>query len=452
MESNTPQLKQQQKPLKPSSPPLPKSIKEMYNIIEDKISQIYLQRGTLYTTFKLQHLSQSLLITLTYKKNTQYNPYPFHIKFRIEITKTYPCTPPEVLCYTTFCYPSLCDHRDLLYSILTHNWIDVIEKKSKLSEPIEEIVKKIPEFLYKIKENEENYILVYFGTYNIDRLYDINDFLVNTKINLYKTYHISSKNNSKIKFRYMLVSDIYVLLFDVINDKKRNLGKLVFIGDIRQISLLAKHDYKFNNNNNTTMCDVVNAYKNYAKQIKIEWRYDKHKVKFVFFLSELHTRDQLLETLMLKNAIIKAKFKVFHDDHYKPQNYKDLITSMKKPTNNKQLDTLIQQAEYQEQLFNSNKSSNIANELFLIYQRIIEIYSSVSDERYKVYKEKLKELITDKTFIGLNKVNDDNECKDLFEDGGGVSDNSDDDDACNVDESVECPFDKENDDEELLWS
>ena len=462
MESNTPQLKQQQQQLKPSSPPLPKSIKEMYNIIEDKISQIYLQRGTLYTTFKLQHLSQSLLITLTYKKNTQYNPYPFHIKFRIEITKTYPCTPPEVLCYTTFCYPSLCDRRDLLYSILTHNWIDVIEKKSKLSEPIEEIVKKIPEFLYKIKENEENYILVYFGIYNIDRLYDINDFLVNTKISLYKTYHISSKNNAKIKFRYMLVTDIYVLLFDIINDKKRNLGKLVFIGDIRQISLLSKHDHKFNinsnsnsnNNDNKALSDVVNAYKNYTKQIKIEWRYDKHKVKFVFFLSELHTRDQLLETLMLKNAIIKAKFKVFHDDHYKPQNYKDLISSMKKPTNNKQLDTLIQQAEYQEQLFHSNKSSNIANELFLIYQRIIEIYSSVSDERYKVYKDKLKELITDKTFIGLNKVNDDNECKDLFEDGG-VSDSNDDDnddDACNVDESVECPFDKENDDEELLWS
>ena len=450
--TTTSQFKQQ---TKPSSPPLPKSIKEMYSIIEDKISQIYLQRGTLNTTFKLLHLSQSLLISLTYKKNTQFNPYPFHIKFRIEITKTYPCTPPEVLCYTTFCYPSLCDRRDLLYSILTHNWVEVIEKKSKLSEPIEEIVKKIPEFLYKLKENEENYILVYFGMYNINRLYDINDFLVNTKISLYKTFHISSRNNAIIKFRYLLITDIYVLLFDMINDKKRNLGKLVFIGDIRQISFLSKHDYKrkFNNNNNDKeLCDVINAYKNYTKQIKIEWRYDKRKVKFVFFLSEMYTRDQLLEMLMLKNAIIKAKFKVFHDDHYKPQNYKDLLTSMKKPTSDKQLETLIQQADYQEQLFQSNKSGNIANELFLIYQRIIEIYSSVSDERYKVYKDKLKELMTDKTFIGLNKVNDDNECKDLFEDGGeSDSDDMIDSHNVDVDESVECPFDKE-DDEELLWS
>ena len=450
--TTTSQFKQQ---TKPSSPPLPKSIKEMYSIIEDKISQIYLQRGTLNTTFKLLHLSQSLLISLTYKKNTQFNPYPFHIKFRIEITKTYPCTPPEVLCYTTFCYPSLCDRRDLLYSILTHNWMEVIEKKSKLSEPIEEIVKKIPEFLYKLKENEENYILVYFGMYNINRLYDINDFLVNTKISLYKTFHISSRNNAIIKFRYLLITDIYVLLFDMINDKKRNLGKLVFIGDIRQISFLSKHDYKrkFNNNNNDKeLCDVINAYKNYTKQIKIEWRYDKRKVKFVFFLSEMYTRDQLLEMLMLKNAIIKAKFKVFHDDHYKPQNYKDLLTSMKKPTSDKQLETLIQQADYQEQLFQSNKSGNIANELFLIYQRIIEIYSSVSDERYKVYKDKLKELMTDKTFIGLNKVNDDNECKDLFEDGGeSDSDDMIDSHNVDVDESVECPFDKE-DDEELLWS
>ena len=257
----------------------------MYNIIEDKISQIYLQRGTLYTTFKLQHLSQSLLITLTYKKNTQYNPYPFHIKFRIEITKTYPCTPPEVLCYTTFCYPSLCDHRDLLYSILTHNWIDVIEKKSKLSEPIEEIVKKIPDFLYKIKENEENYILVYFGIYNIDRLYDINDFLVNTKICLYKTYHISSKNNTKIKLRYMLVTDVYVLLFDVINDQKRNLGKLVFIGDIRQISLLSKHDHKFNSgsssnsssNDNHYYYNNYESYNSYNKGRRDD-RYNVHSV------------------------------------------------------------------------------------------------------------------------------------------------------------------------------
>ena len=122
---------------------------------------------------------------------------------------------------------------------------------------------------------------------------------------------------------------------------------------------------------------------------------------------------------------------------------------MKKPTSNKHIEMLIQQADYQEQLFQSNKSGNIANELFLIYQRIIETFSSVSDDRYKIYKDKLKELMTDTTFIGLNKVNDENECKDLFEDGG--SDSEDMIDAHNVDESVECPFDKE-DDEELLWS
>ena len=90
----------------------------MFEYIIESISNLYLQRGTLNTFFKITKKSKTLLIHLTYIKNTEYNPFSYDLKFRIDLFKTYPFSAPEVYCMSTFCFPSLFDHRNILTSIL----------------------------------------------------------------------------------------------------------------------------------------------------------------------------------------------------------------------------------------------------------------------------------------------------------------------------------------------
>jgi len=47
---------------------------------------------------------------------------------------------------------------------------------------LNEIVERLPSFVNRILENTYNRILVYYGDYIIDHIYDINDFISNTDI------------------------------------------------------------------------------------------------------------------------------------------------------------------------------------------------------------------------------------------------------------------------------
>ena len=76
------------------------------------------------------------------------------------------------------------DCRNLLFSIINHHWV----KGSNLVEVIE----KIPDFINRVNENNKNKILVYYGDYKIDKIYQINEFLANNELSTFSI--LNTKN------------------------------------------------------------------------------------------------------------------------------------------------------------------------------------------------------------------------------------------------------------------
>jgi hypothetical protein len=133
------------------------------------------------------------------------------------------------------------------------------------SSNITEIINRIPLFLDRVIENITSKIHINYGDYKIDRVYSINEFISNPNLSIFRVKqemlgkNASSKTTKKTKSRYIILSDVYLLLLDSSAEDKSQ-GQLLFIGDIRHV---------FANENTKIIKDTIN----------IEW---ENSIKNVF--------------------------------------------------------------------------------------------------------------------------------------------------------------------------
>jgi hypothetical protein len=304
-----------------------------------------------------------------------------NLSFSILINENHPDIIPVVRCLTDFYFPTICDNRNLLYSIIHHNWVE----ESK----IEEILEKIPAFIYRVIENTNNKVLVYYGDYYIDKIYDINDFLINQSLDFFKIKDTVVKKGKQPleKPRYIILTDVYFLLFDPVPGNK-NLAKLIFWGDIRQIMSCK---------GNTSSSD----------SILLEWKGDNNQTLISFNMTFLG-KDNPLATFVEKSAKkilrLKEHYKIYQDDMNKPSQDTKLNTS--------NVDKLILLINYKEDLYRSQNSVNIVRELMALYQKVIEIMSAKNDPDFKIYLTKLHDLLENKEIQDqLTKENEDSVTK-----------------------------------------
>jgi ubiquitin-protein ligase len=328
-------------------------------------SLIYLAFKILKDENKAHNMSvNNLNITITYKKYTELNPLSSNLNFSLLVNENNPDIIPYVRCLTDFYFPSICDNRNLLYSIINHNWVE----ESK----IEEIIEKIPGFLYRVIENTNSKVLVYYGDYYIDRIYDMNDFNINQNIDFYKVKDSVFKKGKNIeKPRYIILTDIYFLMFDPVPVSK-NLAKLIFWGDVRQIL-----SCKGNGNN--------------SESILLEWRGDGGATMITFNLTFMGNGTKLgdfVEKSAKKILRLKEHYKIYQDDINKP-NHDSKIN-----VNN--LDKLVLLIKYKEDLYTNRQSVNVVKELMSLYQRVIELMSAQNDPDFQVYLTKLHDLLENK--------------------------------------------------------
>jgi len=223
----------------------------------------------------------------------------------------------------------------------------------------------------------DNKILVYYGDYKIDDIYDINDFLSNLEIDLFKIQQLISTGKKNIlRERYVILTDIYFLLFDPVPDH-RSYGKLLFWGDIRQLTS-SKGSSEHNNN------------------LVLEWKnQEKSVISFELVFGAILVKD-FLEIAMRKINKVKETFNIFHDELTRPN-------SEKKSYDYEKLVLLI---TFKEDLLEKNKSVNTMKELMNLYQSVIEILSERNDENFATYLKKLKTLMEDPEFqnqLGCNE-------------------------------------------------
>lgn len=287
---------------------------------------------------------------------------------------------PIVKCLTSFCSPTLFDNRNLLFSIISHNWI----KNKNLSENLYEIITSLPKFVDRIIENTENRVLVYYGDYKIDSVYDVNDFILNnTEVNFFKVHQMLKNKKSKdktFKDRYIILTDIYFLLFDPLPNSK-NLGKLLFWGDIRQLSNLKGIS---------------------EDTMVLEWSQNgKTLITFeiAFNCESFNCLRNFNEKASKKINRLKEFYKIFQDDINKPDDEPSTLNKSDS-YNDSEISKLKLLIKYKEDLLiNNSNSENLIRELMSLYQKIIEKLSLVEDLDFKNYLEKLHKMLMENDAI-----------------------------------------------------
>lgn len=293
------------------------------------------------------------------------------------IDTDYPNSSPKIYCISNFAFPSLYDQRDLLLSILGREW--------KNKDFLENIIDSLPDFIQRIHENNLHKNLLFYGNYELNHIYEINNFLLNNDLGFFKCFQLmkplnsnKSENSEKLikKERFIILTDIYFLLFDPAPNHK-NMGKLIFFGDIRQI--------------NITKTDVYHENEN-AHSYHLFWnKEDKNILSFqILFCNafintsiSINPIQDFIDSLNRKSEKLKENFKVFQEDYKKPIDF-----LIKKESD---LENLVNLVKYYDNKFSMIKNGFIAKNQVNYYEILQEYYIRIkNNNKAEEYSSKIK--------------------------------------------------------------
>ena len=305
----------------------------------------YTKKDILIPTYRYINKDKNLYILFLLKHSTEINPFKgMDFYFSITLNENYPNSEPYVRCLSNFCNPTLFDNRNLNSSIINHKYIH--KDKDDNFKPIEEIILNLPIFIKKVKENTENQYLIYYGDYVIDDIYDLNDFLVNAQINFYRVEQVLK--NKSIQ-RYVIITEIYFLFFDPAPDSK-NLAKLLFIGDIRQ---LTKRSINKTENENQSILSFTYTGKK-----------ENELINFEFLMDNNYLTEMLNETDR-KIKYLQTNYKIFGDNENDILNENDFKNEIENK-NNEEIEKLVEENENK---IKKIKTLNTLQQLKILYEK-----------------------------------------------------------------------------------
>ena len=288
---------------------------EDINTLTKKLEEKFTIEDTMNISFKKLISKNILYCSLRYDKYTKYNPYDNDICFSISLEDKPPYKIIDIKCLSNFRVPSLCDNRNLYKAIMKlkskkinsneEEQINTNEKDNKDKDKdkenlnkinvidanngdwndiysLEKVINLIPEFIGVLRINDENKNLYKLGSgeYDIDKIYEMNDFLINWKNNFYRGKQIM---DSKEYNRYIIITDIYFILLSPLEEFK-NKGKLIFYGYL----------YKCEKKENITDKNII----------KLIWS-DKNNEDFLIEI-EMENKQQVDELLLNFNKKIEG--------------------------------------------------------------------------------------------------------------------------------------------------
>ena len=138
--------------------------------------------------------------------------------------------------------PSFRDNRNLFDCFVKKDFIYKNNDLGSIEEIIKEIINSgIKNFLYCIKENSDYNTFIYYGDYELNEIYSINDFLEN--VDIIKFYRINHLYNKKdIQERYIIITQLYFLIFTPKEDDK-SFVELIFKEKLLDINIKYKKEY-----------------------------------------------------------------------------------------------------------------------------------------------------------------------------------------------------------------
>jgi hypothetical protein len=212
-------------------------IESKFNKKDDSLNDIKIIGRVLY------YMSDVTIIYFNYKmpKNSKDNLFDKDIMFGFEFIEN---KVPYVRALNNFVNPTLYDGRNLYYCLTNkYNYVFDVNKLDECMQIIDMLIIGIKNFIISLKDNIDIKVFIYYGEYNINHVYLMNDFLMNSQIlKFYRIYELIN-NNKNEELKYILITQLFFLIFEPISENK-SLGKLIQINYIKDVKIMIENNSK----------------------------------------------------------------------------------------------------------------------------------------------------------------------------------------------------------------
>lgn len=216
---------------------------------------------------KLLHETENIniLFDVFLYKNTEINPFEADIEISIEFIEN---EAPYVQIMTNFLEPTLYDIKNYFLCLSKKkDYIFQSKYMGKCQIVFLEIISNMQIFLYHLYNCELFKTFVYFGEYNMNHIYHINNFLQNNEI--IDFFRINRIDNEKFyeKILYIIITELHLIVFEP-NDNNKSLCKILFYKKLSEIFINCE-EVKYSTKDKTT------------KKLKVSIKDIKNNILFI---------------------------------------------------------------------------------------------------------------------------------------------------------------------------
>ena len=357
-------------------------ISEIQNKYNEKDNNIRIIGKILY------YLLDNTIIYFNYKilKQNKNNLFNKDILFGFEFIQK---KVPYIRILSNFITPTLYDGRNLFYCLLNDYDNSYVFDKNNLEQCnkiIEQIIIGIKKFILNLKVNIEIKVLINYGEYTLNHIYLMNDFLMNqTILNFFRIYELNNKNK---ELKYILITQIYFLIFEPINENK-SLGKLIQIYSIKNVNFIIENNSKNNNDNKlNNYYFKINNDSNKLISIKFILTYGGNQGKKV--VQKNYIESDYNDYLKLKKVLEEKKNALYLGDY--------LLVIEK----SKNLYAINEKRDSNKKKFISKKRCSDYKKYIEYYELLYDYYDKKKDK--EDVKDKLKEIFSYLTFFCVELI------------------------------------------------
>ena len=184
----------------------------------------------------------------TFLSSSKNNPFRTDIEFGFEFIEE---EIPYATILTDFVEPTLNDNRNFYYCLTKdYNYKFSLHDMDQHKVILESMIQGIGNFLTYLMESIAIKAFIFFGQYEYEHIYQINDFLQSG--NYFEFYRINEINTKEE--RYIIFTNLYFLYFSPIESNKA-LAKLLFHQKLKDMNLL----FDKNEKNNSLILKLSNT-------------------------------------------------------------------------------------------------------------------------------------------------------------------------------------------------
>ena len=297
-----------------------------------------------------------------------------NLKFLLHIQKNFPIGRPYLFCLSEIFTPSLCDIRDLLEDLIGKRW-----GKNRKYYHIKTLIAKIPEFIKKYieknySEEKTNHNHSIIGKFHLDSIYKNKHLLLFPHLffdNVYEKIFYENSDSYSDVGRKLYICEGFFLLFEETGIFQSENLNLIFYAAIKSL-LHIKH---------YTESDIV----------EFTWKIKGNRNT----LMRIRTKEAGNIVNIIKEILKKKKIKhQITNKDFRPKEGEI------PPIDIDLVEEEINKYEVTLRLQENINQENV-NYLMKLYEKAVQYYSAINDNKYELYMTKIHDMFNNEEFTKL---------------------------------------------------